>query len=448
MGYAEHNENKCNMNKPYLFISYSSKDKDIVLKDVEQLRELGVNIWVDTQMRTGTNWQKEAFSAINEVDCKVIVLYVSEYSLASDNVLKELEYSRSEEIRVTHPIIDIQILPIQLIKFGEENNINNWYNTYILQTYKGEKEKLNTIYKIKKDFLHNGDIIMDNGVDEHALKYYEGLLRRLQDFGVVDKNQESSFTVEENKPIQEKTSNLISFTLYGESYELKQADFMAKVYEKVLNNNPEKLDLVVEQQQNVAYANQVPESKKVYFRPEKEIAVGQKKVWIGTAYGKPQKLVQIAKLYKILDLDPDKILKIDNENLPEVRSTVQNSSNSSESSNSVKESSGINFKLYDKEYSVANQSEFMYVIYEELLKRHPERLDDVIKRQNHVIYEDKVKAESITYFRVSKLINIAGKEVRVGASLSKADKLRHIRNLFNMLSVPYSDLKSEDILIG
>lgn len=82
MGYAEHNENKCNMNKPYLFISYSSKDKDIVLKDVEQLRELGVNIWVDTQMRTGTNWQKEAFSAINEVDCKVIVLYVSEYSLA------------------------------------------------------------------------------------------------------------------------------------------------------------------------------------------------------------------------------------------------------------------------------------------------------------------------------------------------------------------------------
>lgn len=58
--------NKCDITKPYAFISYSHKDKDIVKEDVEYMQSQGLNIWWDEEMDSmaGEDWTRIAYEAI------------------------------------------------------------------------------------------------------------------------------------------------------------------------------------------------------------------------------------------------------------------------------------------------------------------------------------------------------------------------------------------------
>ena len=79
----------------YFFISYSHKDYKKVYKDIFALQQQGVNIWYDGGMPVGKNWQEVAEEFILPYKCAGVIFYVSENSLMSDAIHKEMEFAKA-----------------------------------------------------------------------------------------------------------------------------------------------------------------------------------------------------------------------------------------------------------------------------------------------------------------------------------------------------------------
>ena len=76
----------------YYFVSYSHKDYKKVIKDILLLEANGVNIWYDCDMHIGENWEEIAETYITKYQCKGIIFYLSENSIASSACNKEVQY--------------------------------------------------------------------------------------------------------------------------------------------------------------------------------------------------------------------------------------------------------------------------------------------------------------------------------------------------------------------
>ncbi len=86
---------KCNMNKEFVFISYSHDDHDsqIVMNVFKKLMEKGYNMWIDTaNMPADENtWKKSAMDAMRDKNCKFAFYFRSENSMKKETIAKELE---------------------------------------------------------------------------------------------------------------------------------------------------------------------------------------------------------------------------------------------------------------------------------------------------------------------------------------------------------------------
>lgn len=76
----------------YYFVSYSHKDYKQVMKDILLLEDSGINIWYDSDMHIGENWEEIAESYISKYQCKGIIFYLSKNSILSAACNKEVEY--------------------------------------------------------------------------------------------------------------------------------------------------------------------------------------------------------------------------------------------------------------------------------------------------------------------------------------------------------------------
>jgi len=79
----------------YYFVSYSHKDYKKVFKDIFLLQNNEVqpiNIWYDRELRVGKDWEIEARKHIYDYNCKGVIFYISENSVISDAIHKEIEY--------------------------------------------------------------------------------------------------------------------------------------------------------------------------------------------------------------------------------------------------------------------------------------------------------------------------------------------------------------------
>ena len=52
----------CDMDRPYVFISYSSPDKELVWQDVLTFQNMGYNVWLDERNldKTKASWKDDA----------------------------------------------------------------------------------------------------------------------------------------------------------------------------------------------------------------------------------------------------------------------------------------------------------------------------------------------------------------------------------------------------
>ena len=60
--------NKCDMDKPFIFISYSAQDCERVYRDAAVFQRYGYNVWIDEKNldKTKPSWKNDAIEAIND----------------------------------------------------------------------------------------------------------------------------------------------------------------------------------------------------------------------------------------------------------------------------------------------------------------------------------------------------------------------------------------------
>ena len=86
---------KCNMDKPFAFISYSHDDNDsqIVMNVFKNLISRGHNLWIDTANMPADEhtWKKSARDALRNRNCKLAFFFRSESSMVKETIAKELK---------------------------------------------------------------------------------------------------------------------------------------------------------------------------------------------------------------------------------------------------------------------------------------------------------------------------------------------------------------------
>ena len=75
--------------RPYLFISYSHRDSEAVLKTVTLLHNRKLRLWYDEGIPAGSDWPKNIEEHMQS--CSTVLFFVSEAALASPNCLSEIE---------------------------------------------------------------------------------------------------------------------------------------------------------------------------------------------------------------------------------------------------------------------------------------------------------------------------------------------------------------------
>jgi adenylate cyclase len=92
-----------------IFISYSTLDRQHALTLVEQLRAAGHSVWIDQQgIGAASSWSNEIAEALES--CKAFILLLSETSLESKNVIKELALAAEADKH----IIPVELAPVTI----------------------------------------------------------------------------------------------------------------------------------------------------------------------------------------------------------------------------------------------------------------------------------------------------------------------------------------------
>jgi len=88
----------------HVFMSYSRRDTAVVDTIVERLEKAGVNVWIDREdIGAGRQWRAQIVEAIDTAEA--FVLNVSEHSIASVNVLKELNLAEDAPDPFVLPVL-------------------------------------------------------------------------------------------------------------------------------------------------------------------------------------------------------------------------------------------------------------------------------------------------------------------------------------------------------
>jgi len=93
----------------YVFLSYSSSDRDRALQIADLLDADGITAWIDRRgIAGGTNWSQEIVHAIE--GCAVVLLLCSKMSMTSRNVRQEVQLAWE----TNRPIMPLLLEPVQI----------------------------------------------------------------------------------------------------------------------------------------------------------------------------------------------------------------------------------------------------------------------------------------------------------------------------------------------
>ena len=85
--------------KPYIFISYSHRDRERVFPVLDAMRERGYRFWYDADIQAGRQWTDELAASIAK--CAVFVPFASDSYGASEYCMQEIRYAKSKKATVS-----------------------------------------------------------------------------------------------------------------------------------------------------------------------------------------------------------------------------------------------------------------------------------------------------------------------------------------------------------
>lgn len=92
-----------------IFISYSRRDTEIVDRIAGQMKDAGLDVWIDREaIQAGDTWRVQIVQAIDT--CLAFVLMLSPNSAASDNVRREIDLAQDVE----SPFLPLMLEPVKI----------------------------------------------------------------------------------------------------------------------------------------------------------------------------------------------------------------------------------------------------------------------------------------------------------------------------------------------
>ena len=95
-------------NKPYLFISYSHKDTEIVFSIIRHLQGHGFRVWFDNGIEAGSEWPE--YIASHLMGCACVLTFISKNFVHSPNCRRELTFAQNENKPMLNIYIDDVVL--------------------------------------------------------------------------------------------------------------------------------------------------------------------------------------------------------------------------------------------------------------------------------------------------------------------------------------------------
>ncbi len=94
--------------KPYIFVSYSHHDSDIVMSAIDALQKSGFRVWFDGGIEAGSEWPEYIASHLKNSAC--VLTFISDHFVASDNCRRELNFAQD----LRKPMLNIYIQDVNL----------------------------------------------------------------------------------------------------------------------------------------------------------------------------------------------------------------------------------------------------------------------------------------------------------------------------------------------
>ena len=92
------------LDKPFLFISYSSRDSEIVQKTLLELQRNHFRFWYDDGIPSGDLFAETLAERIEQ--CAQMLLFLSESAAKSKYVLREIQYAIEQEKNIMAIYLD------------------------------------------------------------------------------------------------------------------------------------------------------------------------------------------------------------------------------------------------------------------------------------------------------------------------------------------------------
>ena len=157
-------------NEPYVFVSYSHCDKELVEKMIDELyTRYGMNIWYDKELIPGVEWNRTAIQRVRGANCRGVILFASSNALMSVNVGIELLKAQNNKKR---------IIPINV----DGKSFDVIREEIIARFNEDAPEKVDAAEDIIDRYLPNNVLYID--YDPSSDRYYIDIKKAVDDTGV------------------------------------------------------------------------------------------------------------------------------------------------------------------------------------------------------------------------------------------------------------------------
>ena len=92
----------------YLFVCYAHDQRDLVVQEIDWLREQGFEVWFDEAIDAGQRWSEDLALAIE--GCAAMLFFMSPRSLSSRYCLDEIHFA----LECSRPIVPVEVEPSEL----------------------------------------------------------------------------------------------------------------------------------------------------------------------------------------------------------------------------------------------------------------------------------------------------------------------------------------------
>ena len=151
---------------PYIFITYSHQDSDLVHSEIERFNNDGYNVWYDEGITSGKRWQEVVESALTK--SSLLVVFVSDSAVESKNVRNEISLALEEEIPIIPIFLEecelkrgLQVLKLSpsILKYemDEQDYVSHYRNEFEKYGFEFKEivnDDLNVIDRIDKPPFH------------------------------------------------------------------------------------------------------------------------------------------------------------------------------------------------------------------------------------------------------------------------------------------------------